>query len=68
MMDNLKKALVFGAFDYVTVKTDSEKLSAEGENTSVCLGDIRIEMKDDCGHEDMFLTADTSAVEWVKIR
>ena len=68
MMDNRKKALAFGAFDYVTVKTDSEKLSAGGKNTSACFGDIRIEMKDDCGHEDMFLTADTSAVEWVKIR
>lgn len=39
--------MAFGAFDYVTVKTDSEKLSAGGKNTSACFGDIRIEMKEE---------------------
>lgn len=58
----------FGAFDYVTVKTDREKLAAEGKRTSALLGDIHVELKDACGQETLFLTADVSAVEWVKLR
>lgn len=67
-MNNQKKVLKFGAFDYVTVKTDKDKFVLPGKETAVSVSDIRVEMEDNCEHEDMFLTADTSAVEWVKIR
>ena len=67
-MNDQKKVLKFGDFDYVTVKTDKEKLVFEGKKCSVTAADVCVEMKDACGHENIFLTAETSAVEWVKIR
>ena len=63
-----KKVLTFGEFDYVTVKTEKEKFVIQEKGTSISVSDIRIEMQEENGHEDIFLTADGSAVEWVKIK
>lgn len=67
-MINQKKVLKFGAFDYVTVKTDRDQYVIPGKNTSVSVSDICVALEENGEHEDMFLTAETSAVEWVKIR
>lgn len=63
-----KKVLTFGEFDYVTVKTEKEKFVIQEKGTPISVSDIRIEMQEENGHEDIFLTADGSAVEWVKIK
>lgn len=63
-----KRVLKFGEFDYVTVKTDKEQFVIQEKGTSVSVSDIRVEMQEDNGHEDIFLTAEKSAVQLVKIK
>lgn len=67
-MKSLKKPLKFSIFDYVTVKTEDNKFVYPKSGNEISISDIRIEIEENCGHEDIFLTADTSAVEWIKIR
>ena len=62
------KKLVFGEFDYVTVKTEKEKFVIQKKGNEASVSDICVERKEENGHEDIFLTADKSAVEWVKIK
>lgn len=63
-----RKVLAFGEFDYVTVKTEKDKFVIHEKGKAVSVSDIQIEMREENGHEDMFLTADESAVEWVKVK
>ncbi len=67
-MNQVKPALKFNEFDYITVKTATKKHIISQKNACLCIGDICIEMESVCGHEDMFLTSNTTAVEWLKIR
>ena len=67
-MEQMKKPLDFGRFDYITVKAEDQKHVISQRGNTVCAADIRIEFEKRDGHEAIFLTADASAVEWVKIR
>lgn len=63
-----KKPIPFGNADYVTIKTEQEKYVISQPGNSVSVSDIQVDMLERNGSEDLFLTADTSAVEWVKLR
>lgn len=67
-MNQVKTPLKFNEFDYITVKTATKKHIISQKNPRLSIDDICIEMESVCGHEDIFLTADTTAVEWIKIR
>lgn len=67
-MAQIRKPIKFSKFDYITVKTEDETYIISQDESSLSISDICIEFAEDCGHEDIFLTAETSAVEWIKIR
>lgn len=63
-----KNILTFGEFDYVTIKTEKEKYVLQGKGSYTSVSDILVEIQENNGHEDLFLTADDSPVEWVRLR
>lgn len=63
-----KKRLTFGEFDFVTIKTETENYILQGKGSYTSVSDILVEIQEENGHEDLFLTADDSAVEWIKLR
>lgn len=63
-----KKELKFGTFDCVTIKTDKEKYIIPRQEKVASAADIRVELLENYGSEELLLTAEESAVEWVKIR
>lgn len=67
-MNVLGKPLKFSEFSYVTVKTKNEKHIISQNGGKISVSDISLEIKEHCEQEDIFLCAETSAVEWVKIR
>lgn len=67
-MNQVKIPLKFSEFNYITVKTATKKHIISQKKSPLSIHDICIEMESVCGHEDIFLTANTTAVEWIKIR
>ena len=63
-----KKKLTFGEFDFVTIKTEYDNYVIQGKGSYTSVSDILVEIQENNGHEDLFLTADDSAVMWIKLR
>lgn len=64
----MKSPLKFSKSAYMTVKTEQETYKIPQSGAKVTIGDICIEIQENGEQEDVYLTADTSAVEWIKIR
>ena len=64
----MKSPLKFSESAYMTVKTEQETYKIPQSGAKVTIGDICIEIQENGEQEDVYLTADTSAVEWIKIR
>lgn len=67
-MEHLKKPLDFRDFDYAAVKTADDIHVIQRTADVVQVSDIRIEFVNADDSVDVFLTAEKSAVEWIKIR
>lgn len=67
-MSYLKKPVEFCDFDYVAVKTADDTHVIRNMSGVAQAEDIRIEFEDASYCVDVFLTAEKSAVKWVKLR
>ncbi|MCI9125486.1 MAG: alpha-galactosidase [Eubacterium sp.] len=67
-MSDIMKPLDFCLFDFATVKTSEKTCQMARAEGTLRQGDIRLECVDSGVSTDIYLTADTSAVEWVRLR
>lgn len=67
-MRKMKKPLKFSESAYMTVKTEQETYRIPHSGKKVSISDICIEIEENGGQDDVYLTAEASAVEWIKIR
>ncbi len=67
-MNQEKKPFNFELFDYITVKSETQKRVISRDEKDIRVDDICIEWETENGHTDIFVTADDTPVEWLKIR
>ena len=67
-MKQKNKPLDFGSFDVITIKTAEESHQLSRSGSQVCVSDICVEWEDDGTAASIYLTADTSPVEWLRFR
>lgn len=67
-MNLLENTLEFNKFHYLTVKTAEQEYRISQNDSSLSMDDVLIEIEAKDEHTDIFLTAGTSAVEWIKFR
>lgn len=67
-MNLTKSSFAFHQFDYLSVKTATQRYTISQTNPRLSMDDIFLEIESGTEHTDIYLTAETSAVEWIKIR
>ena len=63
-----KKQIMLGIPDYITVETEEKKQVVVPCKSEVCMDDIVVKLEDDGEQENVYLTAQTSAVKYLKLR
>lgn len=58
----------FSSYNYITVKTGNSKYVLTNSGNCVQMNDILFEMQDNDGVKELYLTAQTSDIEWVRLR
>lgn len=67
-MTKSEKSFIFEAFDYITIKSEKEKRTLPRGEGAIAMEDVCVELEAADGHTDIYLIADTTPVEWVKLR
>ncbi len=67
-MSFIKRQFDFGSYDFITVKTDQHTDILSNTGGSIHVSGVHIELEDMDGYTAVWLTADTAAVEQIKIR
>lgn len=64
----LKNILKVNRLDFIELTTETKTVTAKWENDDYNLDDINVKLNQDNEHLDIFLTAQTSKVKWIKLR
>lgn len=64
----LKNILKVNRPDFIELTTETKTVTAKWENDDYNLDDINVKLNQDNEHLDIFLTAQTSKVKWIKLR
>lgn len=64
----LKNILKVYKPDFIELTTETKTVTAKWENDDYNLDDINVNLNQDNEHLDIFLTAQTSKVKWIKLR
>lgn len=64
----LKNILKVNRPDFIELTTERKTVTAKWENDDYNLDDINVKLNQDNEHLDIFLTAQTSKVKWIKLR
>lgn len=64
----LKNILKINRPDFIELTTETKTVTAKWENDDYNLDDINVKLNQDNEHLDIFLTAQTSKVKWIKLR
>lgn len=67
-MLDFEMPFLFYLYDFITIKTDKEKYVLPHQGKDISIADISIHFQENNGHEDIYLSAQSSALEWIKIR
>lgn len=67
-MGNSKRQLKLGMPDFITIETEAGTQTMIPDGQGVRTDDITVCIKDNGEHEDVFLTAEKSAVKYIKLR
>lgn len=67
-MNNFETPFVFHLYDFITIKTEREEYVLSQQGKEISIADISIQFQVNNEHEDIYLSAQTSALEWIKIR
>ena len=63
-----KKQIMLGIPDYITIETEEKKQVVVPGKAEVCMDDIVVKLEDDGEQVNVYLTAQTSAVKYMKLR
>ena len=65
---SVKKQVKLGIPDYITVETEERKQVLVPDGAEIHLEDITVKLEDEGGQEKIYLTAQESAVKYLKLR